>query len=52
VGVLSQSEYPEEAQAFLDLMMSSDGQAILEKYGFIPVVQAGASGGSAKAATA
>ena len=55
VGVLSQSEYPEEAQAFLDLMMSSDGQAILEKYGFIPVVQAvqaGAFGGSAKAATA
>jgi len=55
VGVLSQSEYPEEAQAFLDLMMSSDGQAILEKYGFIPVVQAVqavASGGSSKAATA
>jgi len=60
VGVLSQSEYPEEAQAFLDLMMSSDGQAILEKYGFITVVQAVqvqavqavASGGSSKAATA
>lgn len=52
VGVLSQSKYPEEAQAFLDLMMSSDGQAVLEKYGFIPVVQAGASGGAAEAATA
>ena len=55
VGVLSQSKYPDEAQAFLDLMMSSDGQAILEKYGFIPVVQAVqavASGGSSKAATA
>ena len=52
VGVLSQSKYPKEAQAFLDLMMSDDGQSILEKYGFIPVVQAGASGGSAKAATA
>ena len=52
VGVLSQSKYPEEAQAFLDLMRSSDGQAVLEKYGFIPVVQAGASGGAAEAATA
>ena len=52
VGVLSQSKYPKEAQAFLDLMMSDDGQFILEKYGFIPVVQAGASGGAAEAAAA
>jgi molybdate transport system substrate-binding protein len=37
VGVLSQSKHKEEAQAFIDVIMSNEGQAILEKYGFIPV---------------
>jgi len=37
VGVLSQSKYPEESKAFIDEIMSEDGQAILYKYGFIPV---------------
>ena len=37
VGVLSQSKHKEEAQAFIDVIMSDKGQAILEKYGFVPV---------------
>jgi molybdate transport system substrate-binding protein len=37
VAVLSQSNYPQEAQAFIDMIMSNEGQAILDKYGFIPV---------------
>ncbi|MBN1236308.1 MAG: molybdate ABC transporter substrate-binding protein [Methanotrichaceae archaeon] len=36
VGILLQSKYPVEAQAFIDVLMSNDGQAILDKYGFIP----------------
>lgn len=36
-GVLSQSNYPKDAQAFIDVIMSNEGQAILDKYGFIPV---------------
>jgi len=52
VAVLSQSKYPVEAQAFLDMIMSTEGQSILGKYGFIPAVQSGASSGTAEAATA
>lgn len=37
IGVLKQSKYPQEAQSFVDLVMSKEGQAILKKYGFIPV---------------
>ncbi len=37
VGVLSQSKYKEEAAAFIDMIMSDEGQAILEKYGFVSV---------------
>jgi molybdate transport system substrate-binding protein len=37
VGLLNQSKHKEEAQAFIDLIMSDEGQAILEKYGFVPV---------------
>ena len=37
VGVLSQSKHKEEAQAFIDVIMSDEGQAILEKYGFVSV---------------
>ena len=37
VGVLAQSKHKEQAQAFIDLIMSDEGQAILEKYGFVPV---------------
>lgn len=37
LGALKQSRYPEEAEGFMDLVMSEEGQAILDKYGFIPV---------------
>jgi len=37
IGMLKQSEHPQEAQSFMDLVMSEEGQAILNKYGFIPV---------------
>lgn len=37
VAVLSQSKYPDQSQAFIDVIMSKEGQAILDKYGFIPV---------------
>ncbi len=37
LGVLEKSKYPQEAQRFIDLVMSEKGQAILKKYGFIPV---------------
>jgi len=47
VGVLLQSEYPEEAQAFIDVILSNEGQAILDKYGFIPVAGDGTSSGNA-----
>ena len=36
VGVLSQSKYPKDSQAFIDMIVSDEGQAILDKYGFIP----------------
>ncbi|MDM7939702.1 MAG: extracellular solute-binding protein, partial [Methanothrix sp.] len=39
VGVLSQSKYPHDAQAFIDVLMSEKGQAVLDKYGFIPVTE-------------
>jgi molybdate transport system substrate-binding protein len=37
VGVLAQSKHKEQAQAFIDVIMSDEGQAILDKYGFVPV---------------
>jgi molybdate transport system substrate-binding protein len=37
LGVLGQSEHPEEAQNFIDVVMSEDGQSFIAKYGFIPV---------------
>lgn len=44
VGVLSQSNNSQEAQAFIDVIMSNEGQAILDKYGFIPVAKDEADG--------
>ena len=35
IAVLSQSDNSEAAEAFLDLLMSNDAQAILDEYGFI-----------------
>jgi molybdate transport system substrate-binding protein len=37
IGILKQSGHPQEAQSFMDLVMSEEGQTILNKYGFIPV---------------
>ena len=37
IAVLSQSDNSEAAEAFLDLLMSNDAQAILDEYGFIPL---------------
>jgi ABC-type phosphate transport system substrate-binding protein len=35
--VLSQSDNSEAAEAFIDLLVSNDAQAILDEYGFIPL---------------
>jgi molybdate transport system substrate-binding protein len=37
VGVLSQSKYPQESKTLIDVLMSKEGQFILDKYGFIPM---------------
>ncbi|MCK9404910.1 MAG: substrate-binding domain-containing protein [Methanothrix sp.] len=36
-AVLSQSDNSEAAEAFIDLLLSNDAQAILDEYGFIPL---------------
>jgi molybdate transport system substrate-binding protein len=50
VGMLFQSKYPQESQAFIGALMSNEGQAILKKYGFIPISKVSASGAAAHAA--
>ena len=37
MGMLLESKYPAESQVFMDLVMSDEGRAVLEKYGFAPV---------------
>jgi molybdate transport system substrate-binding protein len=37
MGILLESKYPAESQKFMNLVMSNDGKAVLEKYGFAPV---------------
>ena len=39
LAVLNQSKNTRESQSFIDLVMSKEGQAILKKYGYIPVDQ-------------
>jgi molybdate transport system substrate-binding protein len=34
IGVLNQSKFPDLARRFIELVKSSQGQAVLEKYGF------------------
>jgi molybdate transport system substrate-binding protein len=41
VGVLLQSKYPAEAQAFIDVLMSSEGQAILDRIRIHPLYEEG-----------
>ena len=38
MGILKSSKYPAEAEEFVDLVKSEEGRAVLEKYGFDPVV--------------
>ncbi len=37
MGILLESKYPAESQEFMDLVMSDEGRAVMEKYGFAPV---------------
>jgi molybdate transport system substrate-binding protein len=37
LGMLMESKYPGESLVFMDLVMSDEGRAVLEKYGFDPV---------------
>ena len=38
MGILKQSKYPAQAQEFINLVKSDKGNAVLEKYGFEPVI--------------
>ncbi|MDD2756259.1 MAG: molybdate ABC transporter substrate-binding protein [Methanothrix sp.] len=37
LGILLESKYPAESKEFIDLVISDEGKAVLEKYGFTPV---------------
>jgi len=37
MGMLLESKHPAESQEFMDLVISDEGRAVLEKYGFAPV---------------
>jgi molybdate transport system substrate-binding protein len=53
MGILLESKYPLRSQEFMSLVMSDKGKAVLEKYGFAPVVGAAAkTAGTATAAKA
>ena len=39
IAAITDSKNPDLAKAFVDLILSPDGQAILAKYGFIPLIQ-------------
>jgi molybdate transport system substrate-binding protein len=53
MGILLESKYPVESREFMSLVMSDKGKAVLERYGFAPVVGAAAkTAGTAIAAAA
>jgi molybdate transport system substrate-binding protein len=53
MGILLESKYPTESREFMDLVMSDEGKAVLEKCGFAPVESEPAkSEGTASAAKA
>ncbi|MCX6673278.1 MAG: extracellular solute-binding protein, partial [Methanothrix sp.] len=53
MGILLESKYPAESREFMNLVMSDEGKAVLEKYGFAPVESEPAkSEGTASAAKA
>jgi len=37
MGILLESKYPAESQEFMDLVISDEGKAVMEKYGFVPL---------------
>ncbi len=37
MGILLESKYPAESQELMNLVMSNEGKAVMEKYGFSPV---------------
>jgi molybdate transport system substrate-binding protein len=53
MGILLESKYPVQSQEFMSRVLSDKGKAVLEKYGFAPVVGAAAkTAGTAMAAKA
>ena len=53
MGILRESKYPVQSQKFISRVLSDEGKAVLEKYGFAPVVGAAVkSAGTAMAAAA
>ncbi|HEX7444991.1 MAG TPA: molybdate ABC transporter substrate-binding protein [Methanothrix sp.] len=53
MGILQESKYHAQSQRFMSLVLSDEGKAVLEKYGFAPVEAAAAkSAGTAPAARA
>ena len=36
IATLNDSEYPDDAEAFMDLVLSAEGQKVLAAYGFLP----------------
>jgi len=52
IGVMKQSEYPEQAQRFIDFVMSDEAGEVLSKYGFTPIEAAAQSNVSQEEATA
>ena len=53
MGILLESKYPVESREFMSLVMSDKGKAVLERYGFAPVVgEAAKTAGTAIAAAA
>jgi molybdate transport system substrate-binding protein len=51
IGVLLESKYPEQAQSFIDFVMSDESSDVLTKYGFTPIEYSG-SENAPEAATA
>ena len=53
MGILLESKYPLQSQEFMSRVLSDEGKAVLEKYGFAPVVgEAAKTAGTAIAAAA
>jgi molybdate transport system substrate-binding protein len=51
IGLLEDCRYPVQARKFIDLVMSDEARAVLEKYGFVPVESEPAKSEGAASAT-